>query len=542
MKKRICSIFLTIVIIVATLIPSFVVSAAQPLSAQYTPSFDKTSGYPASDTTFTISMQLSEPAAINGMNYVIEFDENYLKYVSGTAAVKHSAFSDATVYYAGSGKIGFIWTSESDVIMPKNFQILSVKFKVADNATLGSTSVKVKMIELYQSSIVAGELRITSLDFAENRQALFTVTELDDEIKSVIALIDAIGTVTSTTECKQKIDSAREAYNRLSSTQKTSVNNYATLEKAELDYEIAEYKTANKTAVELDTNKINNTKDKEALLKKVDDAIAAYKNLSVAARVALLNTKDDLWAYKALIEKLLSDAAEQAKQEQYNKEAQDYIKSFKKDHAYTLTLTPETVKSYDSELVSKADNEYKGLIEIPNVGIYIKEGLKKESALIDKLKDKLSQISASQNPEKSEEVLAAENWKNQFASVLGLTPDDVTYDDSFDIQLAKLTLDMMNEDVVALLAKEKALIEKLYEVAIKLTPEEEIITDKEVIVEEVIVEVEKPVGSNMDLTIKNRQIGPFVWILVGIASLSTLIFVALRITWYLAVVKGGKKR
>ena len=59
---------------------------------------------------------------------------------------------------------------------------------------------------------------------------------LDEATQNVIALIDAIGTVELTDECKEKIDAAREAYDALNDVQKTFVDNYETLVIAEGHY------------------------------------------------------------------------------------------------------------------------------------------------------------------------------------------------------------------------------------------------------------------------------------------------------------------
>ncbi len=66
---------------------------------------------------------------------------------------------------------------------------------------------------------------------AQYNQALNQKT-VDD----VIAKINAIGEVAYTTECKAKIDVARNAYNALTDEQKALVSNYATLEAAEARY------------------------------------------------------------------------------------------------------------------------------------------------------------------------------------------------------------------------------------------------------------------------------------------------------------------
>ena len=77
---------------------------------------------------------------------------------------------------------------------------------------------------------------------------------------AVIALIDAIGEVVLTDECKAKIDAAREAYDALTDDQKALVSNYETLQLAEGQYAALQlaadmtafeaYKTAKKSAMD----------------------------------------------------------------------------------------------------------------------------------------------------------------------------------------------------------------------------------------------------------------------------------------------------
>ena len=66
----------------------------------------------------------------------------------------------------------------------------------------------------------------------------FTITDEDRAAaKVVVDLIDAIGKVTYTDECKTKIDAARNAYKDLTLAQKSLVTNLSTLEAAELLYQ-----------------------------------------------------------------------------------------------------------------------------------------------------------------------------------------------------------------------------------------------------------------------------------------------------------------
>ena len=59
---------------------------------------------------------------------------------------------------------------------------------------------------------------------------------VDSEVQDVIDLIDAIGSVTYTQACKDKIDAARDAYDALNADQKALVSNYSTLTDAEDAY------------------------------------------------------------------------------------------------------------------------------------------------------------------------------------------------------------------------------------------------------------------------------------------------------------------
>ena len=87
------------------------------------------------------------------------------------------------------------------------------------------------------------DLTETQKGYVSNYEAL---TDAEAELKDLIDheaaaavedLIDAIGTVEDTPECKAKIDAAREAYDDLTTDQSQLVGNYAVLEAAESGYE-----------------------------------------------------------------------------------------------------------------------------------------------------------------------------------------------------------------------------------------------------------------------------------------------------------------
>lgn len=81
---------------------------------------------------------------------------------------------------------------------------------------------------------------ITATEDSKGPVTLYAVWKLTPT--TVVAAINAIGEVVYTSDCKAKIDAAREAYEALSETDKGAVTNYSTLTDAEAAY--ADVKTA----------------------------------------------------------------------------------------------------------------------------------------------------------------------------------------------------------------------------------------------------------------------------------------------------------
>ncbi len=104
--------------------------------------------------------------------------------------------------------------------------------------------------------------------------------------EAAIKLINAIGTVELTAECKAKIDAARTAYDALSDGDKAQVTNYSTLQQAETDYANAK-QAADQAAADPVIAKINEIPSpmttentKLSVYQKVQDARAAYDALT----------------------------------------------------------------------------------------------------------------------------------------------------------------------------------------------------------------------------------------------------------------------
>ena len=152
----------------------------------------------------------------------------------------------------------------------------------------------------------------------------FVVTE-SEEVKNqkaaaVDALIEAIGTVSYTEECKAKIDAARTAYNELELTEREAVTKYDVLTAAEAAYKEG-YHRQKAAAVDALIDAIGTVENTDASKALIDAARDAYDNLS--------ELQQGFVEKLAVLEKAEADYAalkEQAKTDQENQKAADKVK------------------------------------------------------------------------------------------------------------------------------------------------------------------------------------------------------------------------
>ena len=124
-----------------------------------------------------------------------------------------------------------------------------------------------------EQKTLVGEEYLSKLEAAEA-----TYKSLDDNYKAdqVDALITDIGTVEDTQACKDKIDAARDAYDALTADQKALVDNYSTLEAAEKAYN--DLHSAN--TVEALINAVGEVTYTDECKAKIDAARTAYEALT----------------------------------------------------------------------------------------------------------------------------------------------------------------------------------------------------------------------------------------------------------------------
>ena len=154
--------------------------------------------------------------------------------------------------------------------------------------------------------------------FMKAGESNITITLLISESAgTVVALIDAIGTVEYNDDCKAKIDAAREAYEELTDAQKALVTNYDVLTTAETTYAVlkdaaeqaaADLAAANAVIAKIDA--IGTVEYNDDCKAKIDAAREAYEELTDAQKALVTNY--DVLTTAETTYAVLKDAAEQA--------------------------------------------------------------------------------------------------------------------------------------------------------------------------------------------------------------------------------------
>ena len=201
-----------------------------------------------------------------------------------------------------------------------------------------------------------------------------------NDVQYVEKLINAIGEVELTDECKERIDAARAAVDALSEEDKVNVSNYEVLLDAEAKYaELVAKREADKAAAKAVDEKvaaIGNVELSDESKAKIDEARKAFDALTPEQKKFLAeDTESKLVAaekeYARLVKEAEDKAAAKAVDEKVaaigNVELSDESKA-KIDEARKAfdALTPEQKKFLDPETEGKlvaAENEYKKLVK-----------------------------------------------------------------------------------------------------------------------------------------------------------------------------------
>ena len=492
---------------------------------------------------------------ISGLALSIKYKTECLAYKKGsfeTSVV--SGMSDCVVYNDPTkGVVTFAWTSVENVKLSKKVVVFKPQFEILQSATVDSSAV----IEITEAYTYKETEKNPIVDFnISNKKVDVEITiGTDSSVKNVMDLIDSIGKVEYTQDSLNEIMAAASAYSMLTEAQKQKVTNYNVLSEAIVEYErlriaseeskvsqeISEYMEEHIYALGLTIDTVT-IEDEEAVTRALD----AYGELSADAK-----SRSEVYKYKKNLDKLqeqigalIQEKKDAEKEAEYKVKAKEYADSFKDEYKALFQLTADTVTLDHEASLNKALSALNMLSGLQFYGPYVEEYLKGEKILLTALIDTVQDMKkdASTGNETTPEI-EADNFRNTFAYILSLQPDDVTADDALEIRLAEALYDMLDPAVQELLVEECAHIGELLS-ALDNLPEEdeqddndneesvESVTEKNVIVKNGL--------EGLVMRFANRQVGIIVAMLLLLLLLSTIIFVVLQLFYHFYMKKGYK--
>ena len=238
--------------------------------------------------------------------------DNYQQY-GDAADVARKAYEDLD--NAEQGKVDALKLEKVEAAIAQFKAIDDTKTKIdalpeAGKVTLAERDAVKAAQDAYDALSAEQKEYLTFAQAAKVTALAKRIAELEAApIKSVEALIDAIGTVTL--DSKSAIDEARKAYDKLTAAQQARVSNYATLTAAETTYaklvtDKADQDAADAVIAKIDAIGTVTLKSKKA----IDAARKAYDKLT-AAQQARVSNYAALTAAETTYAKLVQDKADQ---------------------------------------------------------------------------------------------------------------------------------------------------------------------------------------------------------------------------------------
>jgi len=238
--------------------------------------------------------------------------DNYQQY-GDAADVARKAYEDLDK--AEQGKVDALKLEKVEAAIAQFKAIDDAKTKIdalpeAGKVTLAERDAVKAAQDAYDALSAEQKEYLTFAQAAKVTALAKRIAELEAApIKSVEALIDAIGTVTL--DSKSAIDEARKAYDKLTAEQQAKVSNYAALTAAETTYAKLVQDKTDQDAADAVIAKINaigtvTLKSKKA----IDEARAAYDKLT-AEQQAKVSNYATLTAAETTYAKLVTDKADQ---------------------------------------------------------------------------------------------------------------------------------------------------------------------------------------------------------------------------------------
>lgn len=498
-------------------------------------SLSGTSGVKKGDTVVVeISVNAGSGTKINGMDFSLLFESEYLSYISGSAKLNMNTDNSPTVSVLNN-RLNLAWDSGTSVTLASG-KFASFSFRVENISK--ELEVKLNFGSCYAISIVSGRVVYKDIAVSVSNTALIKGDNEDAAVNAVIAAIDGIGEVTAGS--KSQLDLIYNAYKSLSQAQKQKVTNYDKLAEAirkcdelikqeendPVAKEIKDYKIKYSEALNLRVSTVGPND-----VEKLTEALEAMKKLSSQAQVELLRTKYLLDSVLAKAKELKSEEDKKNNEEKLRAEAEALANEYRNGiYKWVFALTTDTVKIVDGEGVNLA---YEELLNIEIINDIAFKLLAPEKKLLESLKKRIDELKLIQNPELSAAIAKANDFREKFGFLFTLKDDEVTYDEKIDIYIAYELLNSYDEDVKELLSSELERLEQLMSIAGGLEPDE--VKEVETVVNEItkIKTVHDTSGlGELKVDLSSRKMSLTAYILMGLCVLSAILLGILRYAYY----------
>lgn len=493
------------------------------------------SGVKKGDTVVVeISVNSGSGTKINGMDFSLLFESEYISYINGSAKLNVNTDNSPTVSVLNN-RLNLAWDSGTSVPLASG-KFASFSFKVENISK--ELEIKLNFGSCYAIKIVSGRVVYTDIATSVTNTAMIKGKNEDAAVNAVIAAIDGIGEVTAGS--KSQLNLIYNAYKKLSQAQKQKVTNYDKLAEAirkcdelikqeendPVTNEIKDYKIKYSEALNLRVSTVGPND-----VGKLTEALEAMKKLSSHAQVELLRTKYLLDSVLAKAKELKSEEDKKSNEEKLRAEAVALANEYRNGiYKWVFALTTDTVRIVDGEGVNLAYEELMNIEIINDIAFRL---LAPEKELLESLKKRIDELKLIQNPELSAAIAKANDFREKFGFLFTLKDDEVTYDEKIDIYIAYELLNSYDDDVKELLSSELERLEQLMSIVGDLEPDE--VKEVENVVNEItkIKIVHDTQGlENLKVDLNSRKMSLTAYILMGLCALSAILLGVLRYAYY----------
>ncbi len=475
MNKAFRPLCAVILLLVLTAVPSLTVSAAAQ-TAKITVGNTPISATGGSTISMPIGLEAvgADITRIAGISLSVSYDKTKLTYIDSPVVSSILELSSTTLYHnEASALVNLAWSGSSSVQIAAKATLYTMTFRVLGGVT-GSTNINVKVNELYDASGSGSNISYDDISISGANPAVkaINISENNDPmVKAAYDAIEAIGTVTYTGECLQKINYAAYRYSLLTNVQKALVSNYQKLFNAQVKYDELKHEASKKPVDEEISNYINKHSRVLSLAVEnvsltdetdINTAYDDFQKLSAAAKNEIFSYNIKLKNMKTRITALKKAEEDRKKAEEEERlqreEAQDYADGFKKTYTAFLKLK-------ESDMLP---DHYAGLNQalsslnmLSGLNPYVGDFLSAERIILENLMEKVEALIEEQGEGPTPSELAADKYRTANSWLLSQTEKSITADDKVDILVAMEVYGILEPDVQTMLSKEYDLLNKL---------------------------------------------------------------------------------